>query len=261
MPTTGSGLFPYPNSSAVPDVPADILLLAQRVEKIASGWTVCADATARAALVTAGDAYEGLHVFQIDTRVLYEYLSTAWVRRSIYSGQIPVIPTGSTGGSVGAKGAVTFSAQTSVTVAGMFTAEFDNYLCTLELTATSGAAGNVLGQLKSGGSATVTTNYAGGSAEVSSAGVHGVAAGPTSSFFVGRVGAATGYMNSTFTISGPFLARPTTLVGSGVDNSGTVRVGQGGVNTNSTSYDSLVFTLSTGGTMTGTFRVYGFNNN
>lgn len=79
MPTTGSGKFPYPNSSAVPDVPADVLLLAQRMDLIASGWTVCADATARAALVTNGDAYEGLHVYQIDTKVEYIYLSLVWV--------------------------------------------------------------------------------------------------------------------------------------------------------------------------------------
>lgn len=78
MPTTGSGKFPYPNSSAVPDVPADVLLLAQRIDKMSSGWTVCADATARAALVTNGDAYEGLHVYQIDTKVEYIYLSSVW---------------------------------------------------------------------------------------------------------------------------------------------------------------------------------------
>lgn len=79
MPTTGSGKFPYPNSSAVPDVPADVLLLAQRIDKVASGWTVCADATARAALVTNSDAYEGMHVYQLDTKVEYIYLSSAWV--------------------------------------------------------------------------------------------------------------------------------------------------------------------------------------
>lgn len=79
MPTTGSGQFPYPNSSAAPDVPADILLLAQRNDLMSSGWTLTADATSRAALVTNGDAYEGLHVYQIDTGVLYIYQSLAWV--------------------------------------------------------------------------------------------------------------------------------------------------------------------------------------
>ncbi len=82
MPTIGSGKFPYPNSSAVPDVPADILLLTQRVDKMASGYTICADAAARAALVTNSDAYEGLHVYQIDTKVEWLYTSSAWVPAS-----------------------------------------------------------------------------------------------------------------------------------------------------------------------------------
>jgi hypothetical protein len=103
MPTTGSGKFPYPNSSAVPDVPADVLLLGQRVDKIASGWTVCADAAARAALVTNSDAYEGLHVYQIDTGVIYTYLSSAWV-----AGTGPKIG----GRVVRANTSVTFSATT-----------------------------------------------------------------------------------------------------------------------------------------------------
>jgi hypothetical protein len=79
MPDTGSGQFPYPNSSATPDVPADVLLLAQRIDLMASGWTLTATATTRAALVTNGDAYEGLRVYQIDTKATYIYQSAAWV--------------------------------------------------------------------------------------------------------------------------------------------------------------------------------------
>lgn len=79
MPTTGSGKWPYPNSSAVPDVPADILLLAQRIDLMSSGWTITANATTRAALVTNSNAYEGLRVFQIDTKTEYLYTSATWV--------------------------------------------------------------------------------------------------------------------------------------------------------------------------------------
>jgi hypothetical protein len=78
MPDTGSGQWPYPNSSATPDVPADILLLAQRNALMSEGWTSTANATTRAALVTNGDAFEGLRVYQIDTGVTYKYLSSAW---------------------------------------------------------------------------------------------------------------------------------------------------------------------------------------
>lgn len=80
MPNT-SGLFaqPYPNSSAVPDVPGDILLLAQSVDDDLSGqvaeWRV-ANAAARTALsgMRAGD-----RAFQIDTGITYRYSGSAWV--------------------------------------------------------------------------------------------------------------------------------------------------------------------------------------
>ncbi len=132
-----------------------------------------------------------------------------------------------------------------------FSAAWDNYTCILELTATSGAAGQVYAQLKAGAGATVTTNYSGGAYEVSTGGVGAATAGPTSAFIVGRVGAATSSGRNRFEIYSPFLTVPTYVEGAGVAGDGVVRVGQGGLNTNATSYDSLVFTLSTGGTMTG----------
>lgn len=79
MPTTGSSKMPYPNTSAVPDVPGDLLLLGQRIAKMAQGFTDAPDAAARAALVTNGDAFEGLRVYQIDTKATYVYESSAWV--------------------------------------------------------------------------------------------------------------------------------------------------------------------------------------
>jgi hypothetical protein len=78
MPDTGSGQWPYPNSSATPDVPADVLTLAQRIALMSEGWTVTANATTRAALVTDSNAFEGLHVYQIDTGMTYVYRSAAW---------------------------------------------------------------------------------------------------------------------------------------------------------------------------------------
>jgi hypothetical protein len=102
MPDTGSGQWPYPNSSATPDVPADILLLAQRNALMSEGWTSTANATTRAALVTNGDAFEGLRVYQIDTGVTYKYLSSAWEEWE--SGWITwaTAPTGITVGTGGA---------------------------------------------------------------------------------------------------------------------------------------------------------------
>lgn len=79
MPTTGSAQYPYPNASDVPDVAGDLLLLGQRLAKMnGAGLGYTANATTRAALVTDGDVFEGLFVFQADTGVVYKYTSSAW---------------------------------------------------------------------------------------------------------------------------------------------------------------------------------------
>ncbi len=218
-----------------------------------------ADSTARGA--QAGMA-EGDIGYQADTNLYYKYSGSAWgLLSDALTGTVPIIPTGSTGGTVAAGGKVTFTAQTSVTIAGCFTATYDHYFFTVELTATSGAAGQVYAQLKAGAGATVTTNYSGSAYEVSAAGSGSPTAGPTSAFLIGRVNGATGSARNKFDIYSPFLAIPTLVEGSGTSGDGVVRVGQGGTNTNSTSYDSIVITLSSGGTMTGTIRCYGYTNN
>lgn len=102
MPTTGSGQWPYPNSSATPDVPADVLALTTRIALMSEGFTSTASAATRAALVTNGDAFEGLHVYQIDTGVTYQYLSSAWVPMAsgwISWATVPTNITVGTGGS------------------------------------------------------------------------------------------------------------------------------------------------------------------
>lgn len=152
MPTTGSGLFPYPNSSAVPDVPADILLLAQRIDLMASGWTLCADSTARAALVTNSYAYEGLHVYQIDTKAVYVYKSSAWVREPgiIYPTSVAGTGTSLSGAKVAA------SSATSISVNGCFTTDFYAYEIHVDLTC-SGAA--VLGLTMRASGSNAATAY------------------------------------------------------------------------------------------------------
>jgi len=77
MPTTGVSKQPYPNASAVPDVPADLLLLAQRVDLFA-GTAQVANSSERAALVTNSNVFEGMLVVQRDTGETYRYSSAAW---------------------------------------------------------------------------------------------------------------------------------------------------------------------------------------
>lgn len=79
MPFWGSGQWPYPNASDGPDVAGDLLKLGKRIDLISgAGIGYTATALTRAALVTNGDAFEGLVVEQIDTGVIYRYTSATW---------------------------------------------------------------------------------------------------------------------------------------------------------------------------------------
>jgi hypothetical protein len=265
MTTTASGFF-YPATSYTSGIFQAMKDAADAAEAVVGGtrqiktyqW---ADSTERAA---ESGMVEGDLGYQADTNLYYRYSGSAWGNlANSLSGLVPIVPTSvtATGGTLGANGVVGFAAAASVTVAGCFSATYDNYAVILELTATTGVAGQVYAQLKAGAGATVTTNYSGSAYEVTTGGVGGGISGPTSAFIIGRVGAATGYARGKVDIYSPFLAVPTLVQGSGVDNSGIVRASQGGLNTNSTSYDSLVITLSTAGNMTGRAWFYGYNNN
>jgi len=79
MPTTGPGKFPYPNSTTVPDVPADLLLLAQRTALMTgAGVGYVADATALAATITNGDAFTGWIVYQVAADAYVRYNGSAF---------------------------------------------------------------------------------------------------------------------------------------------------------------------------------------
>lgn len=76
--TTGTFVLPYPNTSAAPDVPGDILTLAQATtdefDRRATTFRF-ADSTARAAetLMREGD-----RAYQLDTNIEYFYDGSSW---------------------------------------------------------------------------------------------------------------------------------------------------------------------------------------
>jgi len=77
--TTGSAQYPYPGSTAVPDVPADILLLTQRLALMnGSGTGFVADATALAATITDGDAFTGWSVYHAAADCVVSYNGSAF---------------------------------------------------------------------------------------------------------------------------------------------------------------------------------------
>lgn len=78
MPTVDG--LPYPNSSATPDVPGDILALVQAVSrKMGAGVAYAADSAGLAALVTDGLVKPGMLALQFDTRTLWFRETSTWV--------------------------------------------------------------------------------------------------------------------------------------------------------------------------------------
>lgn len=79
MPDVGEAKYPYPNASAVPDVPLDFLAIANRLALMNdAGIGRASDATSRAALVTNNDATPGFVVYQVDDDAYYQYDGTDW---------------------------------------------------------------------------------------------------------------------------------------------------------------------------------------
>jgi hypothetical protein len=182
-------------------------------------------------------------------------------------GLVPIMPTSiaNSGGSASLSGAaVTFTGVTNVSLNGIFSATYDNYKVTVNIT--SGSTGGYA-RLRNRLSGTdAVTNYS-----------YAVVYGTKST----AAGNATFASDSTFTdttsmlaidfdatvggqafleVGRPFDAKPTyfatpynKLTASSI--SGYIA----GMHSTSTSYDGLTL-LSSAGTMTGTIRVYGYRN-
>lgn len=149
----------------------------------------------------------------------------------------------------------TFSAASSVSVDGCFTASYTNYLLIIDVTSQSAAVALTLKLRVSGTDA--STNY----------GLHGNYGGTVGSGAVNdnSVGywatispAASGTGHMTVTLLRPAEASATKALFAAWDNRG-VGVHVGGTHDTATAYDGL--TLGpTSGTITGTLRAYGYRN-
>ena len=77
--TTGLAKYPYPASTAAPDVPADILLLAQRIVLMnGAGIGYVADSTALSATITNADAFTGWSVYHAAADCTVRYNGAAF---------------------------------------------------------------------------------------------------------------------------------------------------------------------------------------
>jgi len=177
-------------------------------------------------------------------------------------GTTAVIPTSvaGTGVTLGAAGKVTFSASTAVSVNGCFTSTYDNYLIVVDISATSA---NSIPQFRlrlAGTDASGATDYYSNSLVGSGA----TAAAGAYSTNLGYI--ATASLRETsgeLRLFEPALAAPTRWTVTSMQHATTpvIQVGVfGGRHNLSTAYDGITIYPSTGN-ITGTFRIYGYNNN
>lgn len=146
----------------------------------------------------------------------------------------------------------TFTASSGIILSSIFSSTYDNYVIEHAITAVSGTP-TVTFQLRTG-STTVSTNYASSLLWTGGSGTNGVSRATNAFYSFGQ----SQWDTSSIVIKNPFKTQPTTYTCLSMQGS-AIGV-ESGVNSNSTSYESLVVGNAIGGLNTGTVRVYGLRN-
>lgn len=172
-----------------------------------------------------------------------------------------IVPTSiaSTGGSssLGAGGRVNYSAVTALSVMGCFGAGFDNYMVVWEFDVVATTANNIPLRLRAATTDLIAAVYNYAITQVASS-------TPSSNFLTGQTSApaahvsASGDAAGTITFFNPNRLQPTEIIYSCMDSA---MKSDGGISVrNSLAYDGFSLLPPSPTAMTGTLRVYGYNN-
>lgn len=183
-------------------------------------------------------------------------------------GMTIIIPTsiavGSGSGSVSANGLITYTGASSISLNGCFTSTYDNYVIYWTPTVSSVSGSNLFVRVRASGTddTSAAYNWAGGSTTIGGTFSY-TSGGSQTAMFVG-VGSYTGgnYGTTEIVVSNPAKALWTTIFsrGSGVNPSGLAQTTQQqGSHNTASAYDGITIYQSSG-TITGTARIYGYNN-
>lgn len=158
-----------------------------------------------------------------------------------------------TSASINADGGVDFTAVTSLSLNGVFTAEYDNYLISMIVNVSSGDAW-VRMRLRASGTDTSGTNYVSQTIKASGSTFSGTRLTSLDNMYVSVVSTAQNGLNVH--VYGPALAQPTAFRGIGVGSVGGATIEEAAsTHSLSTVYDG--FTIS-GSTFTGNIHVFGY---
>lgn len=192
-----------------------------------------------------------------EAAAVYVGADSVWTANA--PGMVLINPTSitysGTSASKGANGQVTFTAVTSLSLNGVFSADFDNYVISLRAVSTLGDfACNM--RWRASGTDASGSDYTFQVIEVNGTSVTGSRSSSQSSTQLAKISdpLRSGYNTQVY---GPFLAQPTahrTVTSSA--NGNAVIYDVAGTHSLSTSYDGFTLTMA-GGTMAGALQVYG----
>lgn len=205
---------------------------------------------------------EGMVTYLADADSIEIYDGTSW--KSQNPGLIPIIPTsvtavGGTGSFSTTTGTITVgTGMTSITVNGVFTSAYKNYLIVGEVLKSADASNTFIAVQMSNSGTPVTVGYNTaniGFAE-SNASIQNL--GTANGFYLTRTYQASKRSFGIMTISSPFLTQATTYSGSGYGTTlgDTQGLATTGTLNNTTSYSDIRFTQSAN-SWSGTINIYG----
>jgi hypothetical protein len=158
-----------------------------------------------------------------------------------------------TSATLGANGQVTFSAVTSLSLNGCFTADFDNYVVSLRWQPSTAEGFNV--RLRAAGTDNTTaSSYVSQRLDASSTTVG--ANRLTNNYWFNTYSGSTNPAGNVLNLYGPFLAQPTAIRGVSVATVSSASIEDyAGTHNQSTSYDGM--TIYSSASLTGAVQVYG----
>jgi hypothetical protein len=208
--------------------------------------------------VAVSTALDAVRLGSSEVAALYLGSDSVWTANA--PGMVLVSPTSiaysGTSATLGANGQVTFTAVTSVSLNGCFTAGFDNYVVSVRLSMSSND--NIRLRYRVSGSDATGTDYTRQYLAVNNT---SVSAGRLSSSTEANITyASSANRNGTEVfLYGPYLAQPTASRSITVGGfSGAFMQDEATTHSLSTSYDGFtLFPNTVGPTMTGALQVYG----
>jgi hypothetical protein len=186
----------------------------------------------------------------------------------VLGGMVLITPTSiaSTGtgnsSSINANGSVTFSTCETLSLNGVFTADYDNYVVSIRATAGGTTEGSFLARLRSSGTdSTATTDYNSQQLSADSTTITGQRRTADGFFRIGRIIGTNDVKAGGYSVSfyGPYLSQPTAFRSTDGNGSGGAAIYDfAGTHELSSSYDGVTLFAGIGGeTISGLVSVYG----